>query len=167
MATDVEHKTDEIEEPLAAGSTGLRASDEDGDGDEGPPAATQLGSTRFVYAAYLAGAVAIAFLLAKAGHAGWYRLGQWKPELGEPKDEIVMPVAAAVGLGVAFYYWKKPEARQYATEVAEELSQVTWPSKKEVTNSTTIVIVTTLAATVFFALMDRFWGFVTNLVYGT
>jgi preprotein translocase subunit SecE len=36
-----------------------------------------------------------------------------------------------------------------------------------VTNSTFVVIVATLASTVFFALMDRFWGFVTNLVYGT
>ena len=24
----------------------------------------------------------------KIGHVGWYRLGQWKPELGEPRDEI-------------------------------------------------------------------------------
>ena len=30
-----------------------------------------------------------------------------------------------------------------------------------------VVIVTTLVSTIFFALMDRFWGFVTNLVYGT
>ena len=30
----------------------------------------------------------------------------------------------------------------------------------------TFVIVTTIISTVFFALMDKFWGFVTNLVYG-
>ena len=29
-----------------------------------------------------------------------------------------------------------------------------------------VVIVTTIVSTVFFALMDRFWGFLTNLVYG-
>jgi preprotein translocase subunit SecE len=131
--------------------------------DGGTP--VQLGYTRYVYAAYMAGAMLVAFLVAKIGHVGWYRLGQWKPELGEPQDEIVYPVAGLLGVLVAVYYWRKPEARQYADEVAEELSKVTWPSRKEVTNSTTVVVLATLFATVFFALMDRFWGYVTDHIY--
>ena len=39
----------------------------------------QLGYTRFVYAAYMGGAMLVAFLVAKAGHLAWYRAGQWKP----------------------------------------------------------------------------------------
>lgn len=138
---------------------------------EGEPeedhAPLQLGFTRYVYAAYMAGALAVAFLGSKIGHVAWYRLSQWKPEIGEPKDELVIAGSVVLGAGVALYYWRKAEARQYANEVAEELSRVTWPSRREVTNSTAVVIATTLAATVFFALMDRFWGFVTNLVYGS
>ena len=125
----------------------------------------QLGYTRYVYAAYMAGAMLIAFLTAKIGHVAWYRLGQWKPELGEPRDEAVYVVASAVGITIALYYWRKPEARQYANEVAEELSKVTWPSRKEVTNSTTVVLFYTLFATVFFALMDQFWKYVTDKIY--
>ena len=53
--------------------------------------------------------------------------------------------------------------RELAEEVASELSKVTWPTRNEVTNSTAVVIVTTLFSTIFFALMDRFWGFLTNL----
>ena len=68
---------------------------------------------------------------------------------------------------VALYYWRKPEARQYANEVAEELSKVTWPSRKEVTNSTTVVVLNTLFATVFFALMDQFWKYVTDKIYSS
>ena len=34
-----------------------------------------------------------------------------------------------------------PTSRQYANEVAEELSKVTWPTRKEVTNSTMVVVV--------------------------
>ena len=131
-------------------------------GDVGP---IQLGYQRYVYAAYMAGALLAAFLFAKIGHAAWYRLGQWKTELGEPKDELVFPVAGVLGVAVAVYYWRKAEARKYADEVAEELSKVTWPSRKEVTNSTTVVVLTTLFATVFFALMDRFWGFITDKIY--
>lgn len=125
----------------------------------------QLGYMRFVYAAYMGGAMLVAFLVAKSVHLAWYRLGQWKPELGEPRDEIVYIAAGLVGAGVALYYWRKPESRQYATEVAEELSKVTWPTRKEVTSSTTVVLFYTLFATVFFALMDQFWKYVTDKIY--
>ena len=141
---------------------------DEGSKDEGPVAApAQLGFRRFVYAAYFAGAIAIAFMASKIVDLVWGRLAQWKPTLGEPRDEIVMPAAAVFGAVAAFYYWRRTRARQLAEQVAEELSKVTWPDRKEVTNSTFVVIVTTLVSTIFFALMDRFWGFVTNLVYGT
>lgn len=125
----------------------------------------QLGYMRFVYAAYMGGAILVSFLVAKIGHVSWERLGQWKPEFGEPQDEAVYLVAGLVGAAVAFFYWRKIEARQYATEVAEELSKVTWPSRKEVTNSTTVVLFYTIFATVFFALMDQFWKYVTDKIY--
>ena len=129
-------------------------------------AAAQLGEKRFVYAAYFGGAITVAFLFSKALHGAWVKLALWKPEFGEPKDEILFLISGLVGAAAALYYWRRTRARQLAEEVAQELSKVTWPSKQEVTSSTTVVIVTTAVATVFFALMDRFWSFVTNFVYG-
>ena len=149
-------------------SSALAKSDAEAEGEHAPEdeaAPMQLGYKRYVYAAYLAGAVLIGFLVAKIGHVSWYRLGQWKPELGEPKDELLFPVAGLIGVATSLYYWRRPDARQYADEVAEELSKVTWPSRKEVTSSTTVVVLTTIFATVFFALMDQFWKFVTDKIY--
>jgi preprotein translocase subunit SecE len=77
-----------------------------------------------------------------------------------------MPIAGLIGLFTAIYYYRDQKTRTLAEEVASELGKVTWPSREEVVNSTFVVLVTTLLATTFFALMDRFWGFVTNLVYG-
>lgn len=152
--------------PEAEGARGAEtSSDAKDEVEEEGGAPVQLGYQRYVYAAYMAGAMLTAFLIAKIGHAGWYRLGQWKPDFGEPKDEVVYPVAGVVGILIAIYYWRKADARQYADEVAEELSKVTWPSRKEVTSSTTVVVLTTIFATVFFALMDRFWGFITDKIY--
>ncbi len=125
----------------------------------------QLGYMRFVYAAYMGGSMLVAFLVARAGHLAWYRLGQWKPQFGEPRDEAVYAAAAVVGVVFGLYYWRKPSARQYATDVAEELSKVTWPGRKEVVNSTTVVLFYTLFATIFFALMDQFWRYITDKVY--
>ena len=139
--------------------------EETDDGGERPAGPMQLGTRRFVYAAYFAGAIAIAFLGSKIGDLVWGRLEAWKPEIGDPKQDLIMPIAAVVGALVAFYYWKKQDTRQYAEEVATELAQVTWPSRSEVTNSTFVVIVATAFSTIFFALMDRFWAFLTDLVY--
>ena len=130
-------------------------------------APAQLGYQRYVYAGYFAGAIAIAFLCSKIGELVWMRLAAWKPQVGEPRGDVIMPVSALIGVAFAWYYWKKQRTRELAEEVASELSKVTWPSKDEVMNSTAVVIVTTLLSTVFFALMDRFWSFLTNLVYGT
>lgn len=140
---------------------------DEGNDDEEAIAPTQMGAKRFVYGAYFAGAIGIAFLLSKIVDFAWIKAAQYKPGLGEPTDEAVFPISGVIGALIAFYYWKRTRARQLAEEVASELSKVSWPTKQEVTNSTTVVIVTTAFATVFFALMDRFWGFVTNLVYGT
>jgi preprotein translocase subunit SecE len=131
-----------------------------------PVAPTQLGARRFVYAAYFAGAIGIAFISSKALDFAWLKLQNYQPSIGEPRDEIVMPLAGVIGGGAALYYWYRTRARQLAEEVAAEMSKVTWPSRTEVTNGTVVVIVTTVVSTVFFALMDKFWGFVTNLVYG-
>ena len=139
---------------------------DDEDHDVSPVAPTQMGARRFVYAAYFAGAIAIAFISSKALDFAWLKLQSYQPTIGEPRDEIVMPLAGVIGAGAATYYWFRTRARQLAEEVAAEMSKVTWPSRTEVTNGTVVVIVTTVVSTVFFALMDRFWGFLTNLVYG-
>jgi preprotein translocase subunit SecE len=144
------------------------ASERDEEADEGDEvvAPTQLGTRRFVYAAYFAAGITVAFLLSKVVTLVWTRLALYKPAFGEPHDEVVMPIAALVGTLVAVYYWRDQSTRTLVEEVASELSKVTWPTRQDVVNSTFVVIVTTLVATTFFALMDRFWGFVTNLVYG-
>jgi preprotein translocase subunit SecE len=134
---------------------------------EDASAPAQLGYKRYVYAGYFAGAIGIAFVCSKLGDFVWQRLALWKPQFGEPRGDVIMPVSALIGVAVAWYYWKQLRTRELAEEVASELSKVSWPSKDEVMSSTAVVIVTTIFSTIFFALMDRFWSFLTNLVYGT
>jgi preprotein translocase SecE subunit len=128
----------------------------------------QLGTKRWVYGGYFAGAIAITFFMSKIIELGWHRLQTWKPGVPDPdaNEPVIMLMSAAIGAGAAAYYWYRTRARQLAEQVADEMSKVTWPSRTEVTNGTFVVIVTTIVSTVFFALMDRFWGFLTNLVYG-
>ena len=150
-----ESKDDETKDELAKA-----------DGDA--PMPTQLGHKRYVYAAYLAGGILVAFIANKIVDYGWYKLHDWKPsQVPEPMDEYVVSIAAIIGVGVALYLWNRTRARPLAEEVAEELTKVTWPSRDEVTKGTTVVVITTIITTVFFALMDQFWLWVTKHVYGS
>jgi preprotein translocase subunit SecE len=173
--SDGDGATDEVlsrAESQALVSTAGESSDDsfesssldEGDEEEAP---AQFGYKRFVYAAYFAGAILVGFVAEKTLTFAWLSLAKWKPNFGEPSDEVVMPVAAVIGVLVALYYWKRTRTRELAEDVASELAKVTWPTKKEVANNTMVVIFTTTFATVFFTLMDRFWSFVTNWVYGT
>jgi preprotein translocase SecE subunit len=153
-------------EPSPETSTAIEPEAREEEGAGAYEAPQQLGTKRFVYAAYFAGAIGIAFISSKVLAFAWFKLQTLKPALGEPRDEIVMPLSALIGGLAAVYYWVRTRARELAEEVATEMSKVTWPDRTEVTNGTFVVIVTTIVSTVFFALMDRFWGFVSNLVYG-
>lgn len=147
--------------------TGDRAPSDDRAGAAvGGPSPAQLGTRRFVYAAYFAGAIGIAFIVSKFIDFAWGKLESYKPAIGDPRDDIVMPLAGILGAAAAVYYWVRTRARELAEQVAAEMSKVTWPSRTEVTNGTVVVILTTIVSTVFFALMDKFWSFITNLVYG-
>src|SRR5262245_55512663 len=81
-AAPAEDKLVKVESAASAEAAAAREA-----GDEMLPA--QLGHKRFVYAAYLAGAVAIAFLATKALDYGWFKLSSYRPEVGEARDEIV------------------------------------------------------------------------------
>jgi preprotein translocase subunit SecE len=141
------------------------------DNGPSPTAPVQLGYRRYVYAAYMAGAIAIAFLSTKVIDFAWFKTAQWKPawfgQWVEPVDEVVVIAGGVIGVGVAIYYWRNKKVRTLIEEIAEELTRVTWPSRQEVTNSTTVVIIATAFATIFFALMDQFWLWVTKHVYGS
>jgi preprotein translocase subunit SecE len=125
-----------------------------------------FGTQRFVFAAYFAGAIGAAFVASKALTGLWRFAAKYKPAFGEPKEELLYIISGAIGVATALYYWRRESARAYANAVAEELAKVTWPSKKEVQGSTTVVVATTLGAAVFFAVLDLMWRFVTDKIYG-
>ena len=169
--TEAESRPEATSDRADQAELALKTSDRDAQGDDPAPtmgaiSPSQMGTIRFVYAGYFAGAVAVGFMVSKVADFAWLRLQSYRPVIGDPRDEVVMPLSAIVGAGTALYFWYRTRARELAEEVAAEMSKVTWPSRTEVTNGTVVVIVTTIVSTVFFALMDKFWGFVTNLVYG-
>jgi preprotein translocase subunit SecE len=145
--------------------------------DEADVMPTQLGATRHVLAGFFAAGIAVAYVLSKVLSGTWNRLAdnhwvaQHAPFISriaeDERPTITSLIGGVVGITLSVYAYRRPDIRNWTNEVAAELAKVTWPSKKEVTSSTMVVIATGAFATVFLALLDRFWGFVTNLVYGS
>ncbi len=135
-----------------------------------------LGVFKYVFAAFFAGGIGLAFLTGKMLAAGWSHLVEWPAAvrsvpwlLRYAEDErptYTTAIGAVVGVLSVIYCLRNEGIRRWADDVALELSKVTWPKRETVTNGTIVVIAAGLFATVYIGLLDRLWGFVTMLVYG-
>ncbi|MFO0662206.1 MAG: preprotein translocase subunit SecE [Polyangiaceae bacterium] len=175
---DLDDKTEtaegEADEGLAEPSPLARSEEQP---EQDVAAAAPLGATRYVMAGFFTVGIAAAFVLGKMMTAIWNLLAEkawFQTSLAvlarvseEERAELCTTIGGAIALFTTIYVYRRPDVKQWSEEVASELSKVTWPDKAEVTNSTVVVLVTSAFATVYLALLDRFWGFVTNLVYGS
>jgi preprotein translocase subunit SecE len=162
---------DDADDALAPAARGELAEGEDDDA-----AAAQLGMDRYVLAAFFAGGMLLAFVLGRFVHGVWSTLSNkdWfsraLPALAGVADDDKTTwgtvLGAVVALIVVVRTYRKPDIRAWSDEVATELTKVKWPTKKEVSNSTIVVIAASAIATIYLMLLDRLWAFVTNLVYG-
>jgi len=126
---------------------------------------TTLGLMKYVHVMFFAGAVIAAWLLAKIVDTVWTSLNLafvWVPPPSNWGGIIVGGVGAA---GLAYYMWRHPKINRLAVEIIAELSKVTWPTRKELSASTVVVIILSIIAAIILGLFDFFWAWVTDLIY--
>ncbi|HNS96522.1 MAG TPA: preprotein translocase subunit SecE [Polyangiaceae bacterium] len=136
---------------------------------------TQLGATRYVMSGFFAVGIALAYVFGRSVSSVWTKLAStqsvvdkvgWITYVGEDaRDTWGMVVGGLAAIAAFIYVRRREDTRAWVDEAAAELAKVTWPNKKEVTTGTVVVVVASIIATVYFMLLDRFWGFVTDLVY--
>lgn len=175
-----EEETDEkpSEEAAAEGDADLAArTAEDGEEEEDEILPSQLGTQRYVFAAFFAGVIVCGYVLGKLIHGtwGWASNREWFygrfPGLAAVPDDSKTTYGLAIGSLVALLVgirtYRKPDVRRWTDEVTAEMTKVKWPTRKEVYGSTVVVIAGSLLACAYLFLLDQFWSFVTGLVYGT
>jgi preprotein translocase subunit SecE len=180
-----EQDEDEQDEDGGDAEEGDGAADEDGEDeeedDDDDEMAGQLGHQRYVIAGFFGLWVVVAYIAGRALAAAWSQFAarDWfvanVPQLAAVPHEGELISRASVSLvvggiivgGVVLRYFYKSEVRTWADEVAEQLMQVKWPTRKEIGNHTVVVIASTTIITLYLTLLDRLWGFVTNLFYST
>ena len=167
-----EGEGDELPEPKNAlarvdePSERAEAGDADEEEDDEAVLPGQMGNRRYVYAAFFTFAICLAYFLSKAGMAVWHRLSQYTPKVGEPREDLMTPIAAVVAGVIMFFTYRRGDVRTLADEVTLELSKVEWPSKDQLRRSTTIVVSACLLSALAFWLYDiganRAIGFITD-----
>ncbi len=81
---------------------------------------------------------------------------------GDVSTSIAIGVIA--GLAITAYCWRKPKIYKWSTEVAVELSKVTWPDREDTQRSTYVVIVFSIAVSIVLAAFDFIWKFTTDAI---
>jgi preprotein translocase subunit SecE len=140
------------------------------------PVASALGAARYVHAAFFMLAILGAYIASKVLVLAWGAIAEWPaavravPQLvayaEEQREGITLVVGAVGGTIAVIQAYRKERVRGWADGVAGELARVTWPTRETVMNGTFVVVLASAIATVYVTILDRLWGFLTNLVYG-
>jgi preprotein translocase subunit SecE len=116
----------------------------------------QFGHRRYIYAVFFALGIGVAFVLSRVGIAIWHSLSQWNSRVGEPREDLVVPIAAIFSIGAVFAIYRMATVRRLSDEVALELSKVDWPTGDRARRSTVIVVVATIASSFTFWIYENF-----------
>jgi preprotein translocase subunit SecE len=171
---------DEADERTSSDEIEAEASEDDAEDEDeerdGTTPANVGAALKYVHAAFFSAGILIAYLSSKVLAAAWNELAEWPtatralPQLlryaEDDRANIMLAVGAAVGIVAVVQTYRKELIRRWADEVASELAKVTWPTRDIVTNGTIVVVVASFIATAYIGVLDRLWGFLTNLVYG-
>jgi preprotein translocase subunit SecE len=144
--------------------------------ESGEESANGLGAARYVHAAFFLAAILAAYVSAKVLVMGWGALADWPDAVRkvpalvqydeDKRETIAFVLGATISVVGIIQAYRKERVRNWADEVAAELTRVTWPTRETVMNGTLVVVVASMIATVYVTILDRFWSFLTNLVYG-
>ena len=85
-------------------------------------------------------------------------------ERRSPKPEVAgsMPATPAKTVKINMKF----NPAKYLREVRQEVSKVTWPSKRETFTSAGIVLVVISIAAIILMLLDQFFSFIVRIVLG-
>jgi len=129
--------------------------------------AREFDPTRWAHAAFFVGFLLLAYVFSNLTEDMWALLwSYWPRELGRPAANTATAIGVGLALVGAVIAWRNQRWFKFISEVAVEVSQVTWPTRAETRVATIVVVVLTIICSVILAMMDLFWSNVTDWLYG-
>jgi preprotein translocase subunit SecE len=80
----------------------------------------------------------------------------------KPNDLIINVVAVVLAGGGALMAYRNERVFSSVVDVTRELEKVSWPTRKETSAATVVVLVTVIISAVILSSFDALWAFFTN-----
>lgn len=113
-----------------------------------------LGTVRYLYTGYFVAGCVVAYLVKHGVDSAW-----------EGHENAAMAIAAVAGVIAVAIGWRHQGLKTWAMGTIDELAAVTWPTRQETYTATTIVMITAVIAALTIFGLDRFWNWLTDLIY--
>ena len=114
-----------------------------------------MGPNKFVHLTFAIGGILAAFLLSRAGDWVW-------SFFAKPNDLAINGVAIIVAAVAAVATYRNERVFSSVVDVTRELEKVSWPTRKETSAATVVVLVTVIISAVILSSFDALWAFFTN-----
>jgi preprotein translocase subunit SecE len=114
-----------------------------------------MGPNKFVHLTFAVGALLAAFVVSRAVDWGW-------SYFSKPNDLVVNLLAIVVAGAAAIGVYRNERAYASVVEVTRELEKVTWPTRKETSAATVVVLVTVMISAIILSGFDAIWAAFTN-----
>lgn len=117
-----------------------------------------MGSNRWVHLMFAVGGLLLAFVMVQTTEWVW-------GYFAKPKGVYVDAIGIFLATVVTLIAWRNKNLFAKATDITMELKKVTWPTRKETSAATIVVIVTVIIASIFLGVFDLIWSWATGKLY--
>ena len=114
-----------------------------------------MGPNKFVHLMFAVGALLAAFIISKMTDWVW-------SYFAKPNDLLVNAIALFTAGAAAVIAYRNEQVFASVVEVTRELEKVTWPTRKETSAATVVVIVTVLISAIILSSFDVLWSKLTS-----
>jgi preprotein translocase subunit SecE len=114
-----------------------------------------MGPNKFVHLTFALAGLLAAFVLSRTGDWVW-------SYFAKPNDLVVNLFAILVGGTAALVAYRNERVFSSIVDVTRELEKVSWPTRKETSAATIVVLVTVLISALILSGFDAIWAFFTN-----
>jgi preprotein translocase subunit SecE len=114
-----------------------------------------MGANKFIHLTFAVAALLAAFVLSRATDWVW-------GYFSKPNELAVNAFAVTVAGVAAFLAYRNVRVFATVHDITRELERVSWPTRKETSAATIVVLVTVAIAAVILSGFDAIWSFFTN-----
>ncbi len=114
-----------------------------------------MGPNKFVHLTFALAGLLAAFILSRAMDWAW-------SYFAKPNDLVVNGFAILVAGAAAVVAYRNERVYASVVDITRELEKVTWPTRKETSAATIVVIVTVVIAALILSTFDAIWSKLTT-----